>query len=231
MGEPATCREVREHAAELALGVLVGAERAAVLDHLETCAACREEVHRYSAAADAVLQFAPASDPPPGFEMRLLARRDAAERARGRQQRLARQARHRHGSARRPPRVVAAAAAAGLVLAAGIGVGATLASQGTTGPAGVRTAALSYDGVDRGSVVLTEGRPAVLVMTVDLPGWSGWVSCVVGESGGKEVTVGRFWLRNGHGSWSHRLDLPGAAVREAAVEAPGGAVVASATLP
>jgi hypothetical protein len=227
MAEQATCREVREQAAELALGVLVGAERAAVLDHLEACIGCREEVRGYSAAADAVLELAPGSEPPPGFELRLLARRDAAERP----HRRVRPGRHRLASARRPSHLVAAAAAAGLVLAAGIGVGALVGPRGANEPKGVRAATLSYDGVDRGSVVLTGGHPAVLVMTVDLPGWSGWVSCVVREGDGKQATVGRFWLRNGRGSWSHRLDVPGAVVHEAAVEAPSGAVLASATLP
>lgn len=73
-----TCAEVEELAAELALGGVAGAERAAVLAHLAGCDACRTLVDQLARAADNLLLLAPALEPPPGFESRVLARIAAA---------------------------------------------------------------------------------------------------------------------------------------------------------
>jgi hypothetical protein len=62
-----TCAQVREVAAELALDLLEGAERAAVLAHLENCASCRHEVSSLTEASAQLLLLAPDSDPSPGF--------------------------------------------------------------------------------------------------------------------------------------------------------------------
>jgi hypothetical protein len=62
-----TCAQVREVAAELALDLLEGAERAAVLAHLENCAPCRNEVSSLTEASAQLLLLAPDSEPSPGF--------------------------------------------------------------------------------------------------------------------------------------------------------------------
>ena len=46
------CDEIRELAAELALGIADGEDRARVLEHLADCADCRREVEGLSAVAD-----------------------------------------------------------------------------------------------------------------------------------------------------------------------------------
>ncbi|MDQ3898330.1 MAG: zf-HC2 domain-containing protein, partial [Actinomycetota bacterium] len=69
-----TCAELEELAAELALGTVSGAERAAALDHLAACASCRELVDQLGRVADGMLQLAPVVEPPPGFESKVLAR-------------------------------------------------------------------------------------------------------------------------------------------------------------
>lgn len=66
-----TCREV---AAELALGISVGNERAAALEHLTGCPACRRELHGLTAALDALMSIVPSVEPPAGFEDRVLAK-------------------------------------------------------------------------------------------------------------------------------------------------------------
>jgi hypothetical protein len=68
------CDQTRELAAELALGITDGEERAQALRHLTECAECRRAVEEYSAVTDELLTLAPAQQPPPGFESRVLAR-------------------------------------------------------------------------------------------------------------------------------------------------------------
>jgi hypothetical protein len=65
---------VQANAAELALGVLSGSERADTLAHLETCHACRALVEDLSDVADGLLLVAPEAEPPAGFESAVLAR-------------------------------------------------------------------------------------------------------------------------------------------------------------
>ena len=75
-----SCAEVRELAAELALGILSGAERAEVLLHVNGCSRCQAYVAELTEAADAIPQLAPEAEPPPGFEARVLQRLGAGER-------------------------------------------------------------------------------------------------------------------------------------------------------
>ena len=49
-----SCTEFEGVASELALGILYGEERAAALDHVETCRACRRELTLLTDAADAI---------------------------------------------------------------------------------------------------------------------------------------------------------------------------------
>ena len=98
------CEPVREIAAELALGIADGEDRARALDHLADCPACRARLERLSAVADELLLLAPASEPSAGFESRV------AE--------TMRPPRRRAGLGRRLAAPIAAAAAAA-ALAAG----------------------------------------------------------------------------------------------------------------
>jgi len=73
-----TCAELQELAAELALGTVSGAERAAAIEHLAGCAACRDLVDSLARVADSMLLLAPEVEPPPGFESKVLARMGVA---------------------------------------------------------------------------------------------------------------------------------------------------------
>jgi hypothetical protein len=66
------CTETRELAAELALGIADGEERARALEHAGGCFECRRELERLSALADDLLDLAPEHEPPVGFELRAL---------------------------------------------------------------------------------------------------------------------------------------------------------------
>jgi hypothetical protein len=76
MSEPneMTCAELADVAAELALGVLTGRERAAAVAHLEWCESCREDVRQLMATGEQLLELLPPVEPPAGFETRVLER-------------------------------------------------------------------------------------------------------------------------------------------------------------
>src|SRR5580692_367541 len=69
-----TCAELADVAAELALGVLTGRERAIAIAHLNTCEACREDVRQLMATGEQLRELLPAAEPPAGFESRVLER-------------------------------------------------------------------------------------------------------------------------------------------------------------
>jgi hypothetical protein len=66
------CEEIRDLAPEIALGVADAEERAGALQHLSTCEDCRRAVEQLSQVADELLVLAPAQEPPPGFESRVV---------------------------------------------------------------------------------------------------------------------------------------------------------------
>jgi hypothetical protein len=68
------CEETRELAAELALGIADGADRARALRHLAACPECRRSVEDLSAVVDQLLLLAPQHEPPAGFESRVVSR-------------------------------------------------------------------------------------------------------------------------------------------------------------
>jgi hypothetical protein len=68
------CEETRELAAELALGIADGADRARALRHLAECPECRRSVEELSTVVDQLLMLAPQHEPPAGFESRVLGR-------------------------------------------------------------------------------------------------------------------------------------------------------------
>jgi anti-sigma-K factor RskA len=76
MNEPHAmgCDELADVAAELALGVLTGRERAEALAHLAQCPACRENVRQLAVTGEELLELLPVSEPPPGFETRVMDR-------------------------------------------------------------------------------------------------------------------------------------------------------------
>jgi hypothetical protein len=76
------CDEMRDVTTELALGIASGDERARALDHVAGCPACRRELERLAAIADDMLVLAPQSEPPPGFEARVLRAMTARPRKR-----------------------------------------------------------------------------------------------------------------------------------------------------
>ena len=84
------CERLRELAAEVALGIADGEDRAWALEHLSDCPDCRARVERLAAVADELPMLAPAIEPPAGFEARVIdAIRGPAEVAAKRRRRWA----------------------------------------------------------------------------------------------------------------------------------------------
>lgn len=202
-GQPMTCAEVEDLAAELALGGVGGAERAAALAHLARCDACRTLVDQLARAADNLLLLVPAVEPPPGFESRVLARiAAAAEPVPVRPSRR---------------RLWLGAAAVALVAAmSGVGV-AELGHHDpgrqvtVTAPiAAVRTA-LAQDPAGRWTcqAVVYGSQPTRMVVSLDrTDGLSAGFTVEAVRAGSPDtIPVGSFTINEGHGTLATTVDL------------------------
>jgi len=217
--ETTECDALQEDLVEFALGTLSGRSRSQVLNHLESCANCSAELDSMSAAADALLYLAPEAEPPLGFESRL-AERWPSNRAR------------RAVSRQRSTAVWAVAAA--LVAVLGFGLGAVTITHGqsdrTSASARPTTARLTADGRTLGQVFISSGDPSWMMMTLDSGSKSGFVWCEVTLTNGRTLTIGKFTLARGYGSWVARIDEPGSQIRSAQLVEANGTVLASAAL-
>lgn len=169
------CAEVREHAAELVLGTLDGPTRAAVVTHLASCAACRDEVASLARVADALWLAAPEAEPSAGFETRVLDAVSAPRRT-------------------WPVRWLAAAAV--LVLVA---VGLVLASS-RSAPARAAGPMRAQDHSVVGHAVVSGGTPAYVYVSVDGWGESGSYVVEVVRRDGTHVPVAPIRISGGHGA-------------------------------
>jgi Putative zinc-finger len=240
------CSEFSDAAAELALGVLTGRERAQALAHLDHCASCREKVRQLTATGEGLLGLLPSVEPPAGFEARVMDRLGLAPPTpapsptpspasqaswfsrmsfRGRQP-----ATSQSRPARRTQRVLALAAVAVAVVAAGLG-GWGLRS-GTSAPAGAPLSSatlLSVSHQAAGKIFLFDGSSRWLYMSVDMPAGNGTVICEVETRDGHVTTVGSFQLTDGRGYWGSPVPATHGALTGARLVGPGGTVLATAS--
>jgi len=196
-----SCAEFADSAAELALGVLTGRERAEALAHLDHCETCREHVRQLTITGEQMLGLLPAAEPPAGFETRVMDRLGltvpAPQPIRRRRRRPA------WGHAMSPRRVLAAAAVVVAVLAAAVGGwglhAATVPAASSSLSAGTLVAATDHDSV--GKVYVYNGESRWMYMTVDLESGNDTVICQLVGADGHITTVGSFRLADGYGSW------------------------------
>jgi anti-sigma factor RsiW len=222
------CAAFQEAAAELALGILTGPDRAAALKHMERCASCQAEVASLAAAADRLLDLIPARGTPDGFEGRMAAAfrqlvpGQAARRHRGKAApcRLA-------GWRRRAGIAAAAAAAAG---ALGFGLYQIGAPPQQPAYSGAEVAALRTPaGARTGEVVVTGAPQSLLVMVVNPGAVPGWYHCYLRTSGGWQAFAGAFHVGRDGGVWVSRLPMPLRDLAGPRLAGPGGTEIASAT--
>lgn len=202
-----------EPLAEVALGIADARDRAAVLAHLESCPACRNELRAMTEVADGLLELVPPAEPPVGFEERVLAATQPAP----------------------PivrwwwPRLAAAAAVVAVALVGGWVLAGRLSSPAPVGSGAVETAALRAGNRTVGQVVLVEHAQPWMSLRLDAGPRDVTVRCQVIGSDGRKVTVGTFWVADGRGYWAATLpaDL---SVSRAQLLLPGGQVLAAASI-
>jgi hypothetical protein len=225
-----SCEDFEGSLTEMALGSLPGNERTIVLAHLDHCPHCRARLEELAGVADALVEAAPGHEPPVGFEVGLFQRLGidpASARLRRRSRR-----------ANRTLRVALAVAAgvAALSLAFGSGWLTAPSSAGrrpapsAVAPEGLTSARLMSSGHETGRVMLYEGSPSWIFMTVQDAPSSGWVSCEVVTTHGTKLVVGTFWLHSGYGAWGSSLPVAASDVGSTKVMRPDGAIVASAQM-
>jgi Putative zinc-finger len=187
------CSEADTMLDELALDVLPGDQRAALLAHLQECAGCRQLLDELSETADDLLLAGPEVAPPVGFEDRVLSHVRGGRRSR----------------VRRP--VLAAAAVAAALLVVG-GIGGAMIGRSTahteSAAAGIHTVRLiSTGGTDIGDVSTLAGPSPWFFMRVEGALADGTYRCVLDMADGTTVDVGRLWALNGHGGWGEHLSV------------------------
>lgn len=187
------CAAVRDRAAELALGILAGEERAEVVAHLGTCPACQAFVDEHNEVADLLPQLAPAVEPPPGFEQRVL-RSFGAQRRRSRRRMVA-----------------AVAAAVAVATITSIAVVRVIDADRDAGPRAAPTlhsvSMIGADGTKVGRVTFSDGNPAGMAVYVDYAIADAEYSLVL-RSGSTEAGLGQLKVVDGRGEWSGYADLP-----------------------
>jgi hypothetical protein len=191
-----------------------------VLSHVESCPRCAEELEQLSRVADAVVQVAPETEPPIGFEVRLFERMGVSDVRR-------RRFRPSHW-------IPVSAAAAAVALALGLGLGLSSSPSPTATAQGHHTMSVSGNLVENGQpvghVAAFGGSRPWMSITLDDSSARGTVSCVVVTDDGVTHHVGTFVAKRGYGAWSAPLVVNPAAIHLAEVVSPSGTVIATATL-
>lgn len=215
-----TCHQLRELDAELALGVLPGKQRAAALAHLDQCPDCREHIEQLTIIGDALLDLVPGSEPPLGFETRVMNRLNPPAPTRWRWLRLA----------------IAAA-----TIAAVFGAGGWLAGSVTQSPPAppaasdpgyvLLEATLAAGSEPVGRIFAYSGKGRWVYMWVRLEPEIREVSCQLVRRDGSTVPLGRFPLKEGRGYWAAPTPVDPVTVTGARLVSEDGSVLATARFP
>jgi hypothetical protein len=200
---------------EFSLGILDGRARAALVDHVESCPECTEQLRELSATADLLMYVPIGVEPPLGFESGII------ERIRQTQPLPSRW---------RPRGWQMLAAAAAIVLVS-FGLGWTVEHRtNPTTPVqaagSMKQRVLVANGHDVGTVYAYSGSPSWMFVTVDARGAPARVRCTIITTSGAHRFIGTFALASGQGSWGASLPVSFKAVRNVVLTSASGAVVA-----
>jgi hypothetical protein len=228
-----TCEEFSNVAAELALGVLTGRERAQALAHLDRCDACRGEVRQLTLTGEELLGLLPTAEPPTGFETRVLARIGLEVPARKSRLRV----RPRWAPAgstlitRRLLAAVPVLAALAVAVLGGWGLRAATTHTATASSPLSHVALVSAGHHPAGQIYIYNGPHRWLYMRVKTSPPNGTVICQVVGKDGHVTTVGSFPVKNGFGSWGSAVPARIGPLSGVRLITPGGTVLATATFP
>ncbi len=241
------CAEFADAAAELALGVLTGRERAQALAHLDQCEACRENVRQLTVTGEELVGLLPAIEPPAGFETRVMERLGLGTPAPapGPARRLSPARRFGlkladwigggwtgRGGVSYPRRILAAAAVAAAVIVAGLGGWGLHAATSSPAASPLSSAALlTASHQTAGKIYFYDAGSRWLYMSVDIPrfGGNGTVICQVEGPDGHVTTVGSFRLTGGYGYWGSPDPVTSGPLTGARLVTTTGTVLATAT--
>jgi hypothetical protein len=243
------CAEFADAAAELALGVLTGRERAQALAHLDRCEECRENVRQLTVTGEELVGLLPAIEPPAGFETRVMERlglgipapAPAPVSAPARGLSPARRFGLKladwtgggwtgRGGVSRPRRILAAAAVAAGVVVAGLGGWGLHAATSSPAASPLSSAALvTTSHQTAGQVYFYDSGSPWLYMSVNIGSGSGTVICQVEGSDGHVTTVGSFKLTDGYGYWGSPVPATSGPLTGARLVTSTGTVLATAT--
>jgi hypothetical protein len=187
-----SCQQCHDQAAELALGVLCGRQRAGVLAHLHRCASCEDLVGELTVTADRLIELLPGVEPPAGFDQRVITAVVApAPRARRRW-------------------MIAAAVVVSVALPAGGWMVARAAFDvpppATDAQVSVRMVMFTpftAEGRQVGQAYVYPGRPSWMYLLVDTDNaaTSGAVDCELIHRDGSTMRLGTFLLTQGYSGW------------------------------
>lgn len=232
-GRDLTCEELRDGlGAELALGVLPAQERAAAIAHLDRCSGCRKHVEQMTRVSDGLLGLLPGTEPPVGFEKRVLGDLEGAARIRRRHRRL------------RALRPLAVGGAVALLFGfGGWTVGSTVgASPPASPPAATSTA--EHDVMEAnfmahghlvGKAFAYPGSPGWVYMSIgnrvdyhNESGKTATVTCQLVRTDGSTVSLGDYPLKDGRGHWGAPAPVNPATLSAARLLNANGSVLATA---
>ncbi|HKA02925.1 MAG TPA: zf-HC2 domain-containing protein [Acidimicrobiales bacterium] len=220
------CGEVRDLLPELALGSLDGATRADVLEHIAHCPGCRAEARALADVVDGLTTLAPEVEPPSGFADGVL------DALRAEQQ-------PRRPPATTPRRWRTGHLVAAAVIAAVVGVGATVAvavtrhEPSTDVALNARTLRVvpMVDDAARtlGDAYVSRGQDPWVLVDVSYLLPADHYRLVGADSSGWLVDIGAMRPLDGRWAWAGRVDRVGALTELRIVDGTG-TVVCRATL-
>jgi len=246
------CAEFADAAAELALGVLTGRERARALAHLDQCESCRENVRQLTVTGEELVGLLPAIEPPAGFETRVMERLGLGTPAPAPARQLGPARRfglkladwtggvwtggvsRGRGGVSRPRRIMAAAAVAVAVIVGGLGGwGLHATTSSPTASALSSATLLTASHQTAGKIYFYDAGSRWLYMSVNIPSGSAagnaTVICQVEGPDGHVTTVGSFRLAGGYGYWGSPDPVTSGPLTGARLVTTTGTVLATAT--
>ena len=244
------CAEFTDIAAELALGVLTGRERARALAHLDRCDACREYVGQLTVTGEELVGLLPAIEPPAGFETRVMEQLGLGTPAPGPVRQLGPVRRFgrrladwigsgwtARGGVSHPRRMLATAAAAMAVIVAGLGGWGLHAATSSPAASPLYSAPLlTASHQTAGTVYFYDAGSRWLYMSVDIRSGggadgNGTVLCQVEGPDGHVTTIGSFRLTGGNGYWGSPDPAANGPLTGVRLVTTSGTVLATAAFP